>query len=209
MATPILKLNIREAVGKNKVSKERKEGNIPGVVYSRNEETKNIYINEREMEKFLSQHGLSGRIGLNLEGEKSYAIIKDIQRSPIKNKLLHVDFQTLDEKEKIKMIIPINVINREKVEVGNKIFQMQTNEVEIQTYPRYLPENVEIDAIKLEEKDSLTLEDLNIASDENIEILDDMDRVIATIVYASVEEETTEETTDEEIEEVTEEKEDI
>ena len=194
MATPILKLNIREAVGSNKVSKGRKEGNIPGVVYSKNEETKNIYIDEREMEKFVNQHGLSGRIGLNIEGAKSFAIIKDIQRSSIKNKLLHVDFQTLDENEKIKMLIPINIVNREKIESGDKILQILTNEVEIQTYPKHIPDNIELDVIKLQEKDSLTLEDLNIASDENIEILTDMDSVIATIVYAAAEEPTEEST---------------
>ncbi|NLM04109.1 MAG: 50S ribosomal protein L25 [Clostridiales bacterium] len=194
MATPILKINNREVTGTNKVSKLRKEGKVPGVVYSKNEETREIYVSERELESFLSRYGSAGRLELDLDGEKKYAIIKDVQRGVLKNRLLHIDLQTLDEKEKIRLTMPITVINREKAEVGDKIFQLQTSEVEIQTYPRYIPDVVEVDAALLEEKDSLTMEDLDISSNENIEILNDMDTVIATIVYATVEEPESEDT---------------
>lgn len=189
MATPMLKAKIREVTGKNKVAKERRMGNIPAVIYAKGKETQSIYLNEREMDKILYQYGMSAKMGLDLNGEKTYVIIKEVQRNTIKNGLLHVDLQTLDENQKIKMFMPIYVINKEKVESSTEILQMQLSEVEIQAYPKYLPERVEVDALKLKEQDNLTLADLNIAGDENVEILDDINTVVATMVYASKPEE--------------------
>ncbi|SDL30381.1 50S ribosomal protein L25 [Natronincola ferrireducens] len=193
MGTPMLKINLREATGKNKVAKDRREGNIPGTLYSKGKDTKSVYLKEKEMEKILSLQGISGKVGLSLEGEKTYAIIKEIQRGNLKQDLLHVDFQTLDENQKIKLTVPIHILNKEKVETSYEILQVQLNEVEIQTYPRYLPEKIEVDAVKLKEQDYLTLADLNIVEDENIEILNDMNSIIANIVYANKAEEPTEE----------------
>ncbi|SET75502.1 LSU ribosomal protein L25P [Natronincola peptidivorans] len=197
MATPMLKGDLRNATGKNKMSKQRREGTVPGVVYSKGKDTQSIYLKAKEIEKLLSRYGTSSKIGLDLDGKKTFAIIKEVQKNMVKNTLLHVDLQTLDENEKIRLTVPIYLMNKEKVESSSEILQVQLNEVEIQTYPRYLPEKVEVDASKLKEQDNLTLEDLNIASDENIEILDDINSVVATIVHASKQEEEEEEESEE------------
>mgnify|MGYP000861106812 CR=1 FL=1 len=188
MAIPMLKAEKRSSVGKNRVSKKRQEGLLPGVVYSRGMETQSIYLDSREVYRFLAKHGMSGRLTLELDGQQSYVIIKEIQRNVLKNQLLHVDFQTLREDEKVRMTMPIIVLNRERAETGEGILQIQLNEVEIQTYPRHIPDRVEVDASKLLEQDSLTLADLNIIDNKDIEILDDISSVIASIVYVSEEE---------------------
>ncbi|AOY75441.1 50S ribosomal protein L25 [Clostridium formicaceticum] len=185
MSTPMLKVNLREATGKNKMSKDRKQGSIPGVVYCKGQGTKLIYLNAKEMEKLLSHYGIGTKISLDFEGEKTYAIIKEIQKNTLKNNLLHVDLQTLDDNEKIKLTMPIYILNKEKVESSSEILQTQLSEVEIQTYPKYIPEKIEIDALKIKEKDHLTIADLNIATNENIEILNDRNSIIAAMVYAS------------------------
>lgn len=189
MTAPMIKAEARKTIGKNKVAKERKKGSVPAVVYAKGKETQPIYLNSRELDKILNQYGSSIKMTLDLNGEKSYVIIKEIQRNTLKGGLLHIDLQTLDEKEKIKLSMPIYVINKEKVETSTQILQMQLSEVEIQTYPRYLPDRVEIDALKLKEKEVLTLADLNISQDNNIEILDDINSPVAIMVYASKQEE--------------------
>ncbi len=185
MATPVLNVELRNVKGKSKVLETRRNGNVPGVVYSRGEKTKEISLNEREMEKILSRYGQSMKIALDLEEKRSFAIIKEIQRGNINNEILHMDFQTLDENEKIKVQMPIQIINREAVESSVRFIQMSINEVEIQTYPRYLPDKVELDATKLNEKDVLTIDDLDIAENEHIEMLEDREQVVASFVYIS------------------------
>ena len=88
------------------------------------------------------------------------------------------------KKKKIRMTLPIHVINREEVETSSQFVEIFLNEIEIQTYPRYLPDLIELDASKLKEKENLTVADLNIGEDENIEILEEKDKLIAILTLA-------------------------
>ncbi len=181
MATPVLNAEIREATGKGASREIRRAGKIPGVVYSRGADTKELLFDEREVLRVLSTFGQNARISLNLEGEKNFVIIKELQRGIIDKKVIHIDFQTLDESEKIRMVMPIQIINRENVETSSQFVEMFLNEIEIQTYPRYLPDKIELDASKLRDVENLTVADLDIEESENIEILEDEDRLIATL----------------------------
>jgi large subunit ribosomal protein L25 len=196
MPIPALNIKYREDKGGKSAHLARKQKKVPGVIYAKGMETRSILVDEREMEALLYRHGDSTRLALNLEGEKHLGIIKDIQRSNKKKYMLHVDFQVLNENEKFKFSLPIHVHNKEEMEKGEQIVQFQMDEVEIQTLPRYFPEDIFVDLTILKEKDNVTVSDLNIFDDENIEILDDPETVIATLVYAAREEE--EEETDEE-----------
>ena len=183
MATPVLEAIARETVGKNPISKERKIGKVPAILYSRGKETEKVFLKEKELEKILAQYGGSSRIGLDYNGETYYAVIKEVQRDNIKKHLLHVDLQRLNENEKVRLTLPIHVSYKEAVESSSEIVQLLLSEVEIYTYPRYLPARVEIDARILKERDLITVSDLNIAADENIQILNDKNATVASLVY--------------------------
>ncbi len=185
MATPQIQAFKREMVGKNSVAKERKKGKVPAVVYSKGKDTQLIYLKERELEKLLSQYGTSLRLGLNFQDVTTFAIIKEIQRDNLKNQLLHLDLQTLNENEKIRLSLPIHLINKEKVENNDQILQVQLSEIEIQTYPKYIPERVEVDAKLLLEKDHITVSDLALCADKNIEVLEDKQGIIAFLIYTT------------------------
>jgi large subunit ribosomal protein L25 len=185
MATPVLEATAREAAGKIYVSKERKNGRVPAILYSRGKETEKVFLNEKELEKILTQYGAISRVGLDYNGERLYAVIKDIQREAIKQQLLHVDLQRLNENERVRLTMPIQISNKEAVETSSQIVQLLLSEVEIYTYPRYLPERVEIDARILKNRDTITFADLNIAANENIEILEDKNTIIASLVYTT------------------------
>ena len=183
MATPLLNLVPRDTIQGMNVKAARKAGNIPAVVYNRSMDTREVYADEKELRRLIAEFGTDRKITLNLGGEKSFAIIKEIQRFHMKNEILHVDLQALDENEKLRMTFTIHVMNRDTVERDDFILQVQSNEVDLQMFPRHMPEHVEVDASLLKDQDNITLADLNIAEDENIEILDDLETVVATLVY--------------------------
>ncbi|ABR46280.1 ribosomal 5S rRNA E-loop binding protein Ctc/L25/TL5 [Alkaliphilus metalliredigens QYMF] len=197
MGTPILKYTIREEAGTGGASKARRAGEVPAVLYSKGEVTQPVYLNTKELEKILSIYGGSSRIALDHEGKKCFAIIKEIQKNMLKNSLLHVDLQKLDENQKIRMTIPIYILNKEAVETLAEIVQIQQDEVEIQAYPRDLPEKIEVDASLLKDQANLTMKDLNIVGNTAIEILDDLENVVATLAYTSRPVETEEESVEE------------
>ncbi|SFH94187.1 large subunit ribosomal protein L25 [Tindallia magadiensis] len=197
MAVPQLTLVPRETIQDKSVKAARKEGNIPAVVYSKGKPTKEVFADEKEIMRLLNEFGSNRKITLNLNGEKSFAIIKEVQKDYMKNQFIHLDLQALDENVKLSMMMNINILNRDSVEKGDYVLQVQANEVEIEMFPRHMPDSVEVDAALLRDKDNLTMADLNIATDENIEILDDKETVIATLSYIQeISEEETEEVVD-------------
>ncbi|MDW7670731.1 MAG: 50S ribosomal protein L25 [Bacillota bacterium] len=200
MATnPVLTIVSRDTIQGMNVKAARKMGNIPAVVYNKSMETREVYVDERELRSLIAEFGTNRKITLNMGGEKMFAIIKEIQKENMKNLFFHLDLQALDEKEKLKMTFNIHVLHRDEVERDDFILQVQTNEVDLQMYPRHMPEHVEVDASLLKEKDNITFADLNIAGDENIEILDDLETVVATLVYVQQAEEEPAEAEEEEM----------
>jgi len=193
MATPLLQVYQREIVGKNSVAKERKKGKIPGILYSRGKTTELIFMKERDIEKILSRYG-STRIAISLDGEKSFAVIKEIQRENLKSKLLHVDLQTLRDDQKVKLTLPINFTNKEAIENSSQFLQTLHNEIDIQTYPKYIPDKIEVDVRLLNKKDAITVADLHTLNSEHIEVFLDKNTTIANISYVGQKEEPQEET---------------
>lgn len=192
--TPELTLVPRDRIQGMNVNTARKAGNIPGVIYGRAKESKSFYADEKELRRLINEFGTSRKISVNMAGEKNFAVIKEIQKINMKNQILHLDLQALDENEKIRMTYNIHILNRDEVERGEQILQVQMSEVDLQMFPRYMPDSVEVDASLLKEQDNITLADLSIASDENIEVLHEMEAVVATLVYVQQAEEEPEET---------------
>ncbi len=184
MSEPQLQLIDRKVKPYRNAKSAIKDGYIPGVLYGKGTAPQTFFTNESDLLKLLSTYGTKRKIKTSLNGNDTSVIIKDYQKDALKNKFIHIDLQALNENEKIKVLTAIHITNREAVEQGNKILQVQNGEVEIQMFPRHMPESVTADAALLLEKDSITLSDLNIANDQNIEILSDMDTVVATLVYA-------------------------
>jgi len=99
-----MQIQKRTDSGKNPVKKMRKNNVIPAVVYSRGGETVSVSVDSSEFLRVYKSAGSSSLLGLELEGEKIPAIIKEIQRDPVKNRILHVDFQKLNMDESTETI---------------------------------------------------------------------------------------------------------
>ena len=125
---------------------------------------------------------------LNVDGTNTMALIRDVQRDIMKGNLIHIDFQELTQGEKIRVKIPVHIINKNLVEDSVSVVQEQLSEVEIQTIPKYLPQHIEVDASILKNQDFIKVEDLAVYSDENIEVLTDESQVIALLTNATREE---------------------
>ena len=201
MAEVKMAAELRSEIGKNRSRQLRKNGFIPGIVYGRGMETQAVKVRESEFRKVLRRYGSSSLIDLGVDGKVLPVIIKEIQEHPIKNEYLHVDFQKLRMDEKVKLVVPITIVGREKVESVDTILVQQIDEVEIECLPAYIPQLVEADVSGIDLNTPLLIEDLDIAKDENITILDDLKDPIAILTEPTQQEELDEEL-DEEMPEV-------
>lgn len=174
----------RKEIGKNSLKQLRRDNFVPGVVYGHNKETLNIKIEESEISRFLSYHGIGSSLMLNLKDEEKFVLIKDIQKDVMKGGIVHVDFLELTLGEKVKTQIPIYFVNKESVEDARSVVQETLHELEIETLPKDLVEHVEFDAAILKKNSTVKISDLEIFKNPNITILNDSDLVVASLVAA-------------------------
>lgn len=194
MATPMLKVEMRENGGRRHSKRIRNQGFVPGVIYGHNKETKAIKVKEPELYRVLNRYGSKSTVTLDMNGEKVPTIIKEVQRHITKDYLLHIDFQQLSENEKVKIQVPVLITGKEKVETSSTFIQQQITELDVQCLPKHIPHSIEIDVSGLELGQSITVGD--IMNNENIEILNDDEEVIVTLISSTLNEEDTEEEAD-------------
>lgn len=190
---------LRNEMGKNRSKQLRNNGYIPGILYGKGMETQPVKVDESEFRKVLREHGSSSLMDLKLNDKVIPVIIKEIQEHPIKNQYLHVDFQKLRMDETVKLTVPITIVGRENVEKGQIILVQQIDEVNIECLPANIPQLVEADVSNIDLNTPLLIENLDIAKDKNITILDDVKDPIAVLTEVAEE---VEEDLDEEMPEV-------
>ncbi|MBU5437067.1 50S ribosomal protein L25 [Tissierella sp. MSJ-40] len=175
----------RNETGKNRVDKMRDKDFIPGVIYSKGEETQNILVDTAEFLRVYKTAGASSLLDLQLEGKSMPAIIKEIQKHPFKNQYIHVDFQKLNMNEKVKMTVPIVLVGRDSIKLQPSILMQLLDEIEIECLPGNIPQSVEVEVSDMDFSTPIFVKDLNIAQDENITILRDLEDVVCTLAEPS------------------------
>ena len=188
MAAIKIQVEGRTGIGKNKVDKIRQEDNIPGVLYGKGEETKHIQVDRRMFEKVYKNAGMSTLIDLELDGNVSPVLIKEVQSHPFKNQFLHVDFQQLNMDEKVKLTIPITLLGRDNIAIQPSILIQQLDELEIECLPADIPQSIEVDVSNIDFTTPVFISDLDIFSNEDITIFREADDVIASLIEPTMEE---------------------
>ena len=184
-----------------KVKKIRKIGLVPANVYGRHIDSLSIQIKQEVATKFLQNHSIGSRVLLEIDGEEQLALLKEFNRDPSSRRIIHIEFHALTTGEKVKVTLPINYMNKDSLEQFT-VLQEQMSEIEISTLPQFLIDYVSVDVSKYSLGDSVLVSDLDISSDENIEVLSTHDSLVCTITHAAkiVEEVDEEEVTDEDTE---------
>ncbi|MEJ2049464.1 MAG: 50S ribosomal protein L25 [Calditrichota bacterium] len=183
MAELKLKAQKRDMIGRGAAKKYRQDGWIPAEYYSSQKDNIHLIFNQKEFEsKLLHAHGL---LELEVEGEKEkvQCVLKDLQIDPVKETLVHADFQGVKLGEKLTLDIPIVLKGTAAGVKAGGILEFITREVEIECFPNDIPDNLEIDVTGLEIGDSVRIKDLKF---DKIRILDDEDDTILIVEHAKV-----------------------
>lgn len=147
----------------------------------------NIKIHEREFEPFFKKHGTGATLNLDLDGEKTFVLFKDVQLDRMKNQTTHVEFQALSMGEKIRIQIPIHFVGKDKIPAG-LIPQELHHEVDAQVLPKDLIEYIKIDVSKVQLGQHLKISDLSIWNNDAYEIFDDPDTFVFSVTEPNAQE---------------------
>jgi large subunit ribosomal protein L25 len=153
-----------ETEKKGDVKRMRKEGKIPAILYGHKEKAKRIVVEHKKFKQVLDALKQETVI-VNLKvGSKSYpCVIKSLQQNPMTEELLHIDFQHIHKKEKIRASVPIHVVGAAPgVEKGG-ILDMHLHELVVRCLPDALPSHVDVDVSNLDLGETIHLKDLKTA----------------------------------------------
>ncbi len=186
-----LSVEPREETGKKSAKKMRREGKIPCVLYGHGFQSLLISLDERAFKTLLRhEKGLHGLLELNIAGSKGgkhTVVMKEIQRHPLKDEFLHIDFQEIRSDEMLTSDVSIRFIGEPVgVKVGG-IMQHSIYEVNVHCLPKDLPDYIEVDVSGLDIKDNLRVQDL--APIEGVRYLNNPEEIVAAVMPKRVHEE--------------------
>ena len=182
----------REASGKGAARGMRRAGEIPGILYGRKNEVIPIRIDARGFQDFLHNYGENAFINLEIADHGTENVmVKEIQRDPVSNQLLHTDLLRISMDEPITSSIAVTLIGSAPGIQEGGILEFPHRQISVRCLPTLLPEEIEVDIGELEIDDRLSVEDISLP--EGIEILDDPHTRIVAIVPPRIEEEPEEE----------------
>jgi len=157
---------IREGQGKGASRRLRLEGKVPAIIYGAGRPPRQLAFEHHKVIKQLENESFYSSI-LNIKvGDKSQAaIVKDIQRHPAKNVIMHMDFQRVVDDVKIKMNVPIHLIGGDDSvgvrDGGGSVSHLKTD-VEVSCLPKDLPEYFELDISSLGLDEMMHLSDIKL-----------------------------------------------
>lgn len=190
----------RTVIGKQ-VKQLRRQGWVPGIMYGHDFDPVPLQFEERSLRQVLSSVGGSQIVGVKVKGNKQpeMALIRDVQRDPIKGNFLHVDFYRVKMTERLTAEVPLIVTGESPViEAREGILLQGISSIEVECLPGDLVDAIEVDLSDLVEIDQgIYVRDLAVPA--GIDVLTDRDEMIVRIVPLEEEELLEEEEAEEEL----------
>jgi large subunit ribosomal protein L25 len=186
--TATLNAEPRTTGRKPAVKAVRKAGQVPAVIYGRGRDAATLAVNEAELTRLLEKiEPESTIVELAVRGQGAVkTLIREIQRHPLKDTVLHVDFLEIHADEAIRLEIPVHLTGTpEGVRNQGGTLDQVLRTVEIEVLPADIPERVELDTTALTIGKSLHVSDLRIPK---AKLITDAALTVCTVVAPRVEE---------------------
>jgi len=188
--------------GKGASRRLRRAGQIPAIVYGGHAEPVSVQL-DHEKTWLVSQQEwfYSSILTMDLDGEPQKVLLRDMQRHPYRQQIMHLDFQRVSENEAIRTAVPLHFLNADKSPAGKAadvVITHELNEVVVSCLPGDLPEYIEIDLADFGLGDIIHLSQLTLPAGVEIpELKLGKEHDVAVVVAKHGRVETEEETTEE------------
>ena len=167
--------------GKNEARRLRASGRVPAVVYGAKKNTVAVSLDPKVISRILaSASGHNTIFDLQVDGEKSKAMIVDWQFEPIRGSILHIDLKRIAMDEKMHVMVPIHLVGEAiGVKQQGGIMDQVIREVEVECLPGDIPAHIDADVSALEFGIVLRVKDLPHGG--KLKFITDEDQAVAHI----------------------------
>jgi len=184
-----LKAKVRENE-KDTLKNIRKQGEVPAVLYGAKKDNVKLLFKYHDFDKAYAHAGESSLIDLKVgDNEAVKIIVKDIQKDPVKDSIIHADLYRVDMNKKIEVEVPLNFIGEAKAvkELGGILIKaMET--LQVSSLPGDLIEKIDVDLSVLDSFDAgIKVSDIKIP--DGLELISAENALIASVVEPKIVEE--------------------
>jgi large subunit ribosomal protein L25 len=144
----------------------RNTGRTPGIVYGGEGEPQLVELDHNALWHALKREGFHSTVlDMEVEGKAGKVLLRDVQMHPFKQQVLHIDFQRVDAKTRLRMKVPLHYANAEEsqaVKFDNCVVNHVVSELDVSCLPADLPEFIEVDLSGLKKGMTLHLADVKL-----------------------------------------------
>lgn len=173
----------RATRGKNYARRLRASGMVPAVLYGESNEAGGstaLTIPAKLVDYTLQHYGDNALYDLNFGSGVSTARVVDVQRDPVSGRLIHVDFIPVNMTERIEITVPLTIVGEAPgVEQDEGVLQQVAYELQVESLPGDIPQEIELDVSELQMGENLTLGDLTLPS--GVTLISEPEEVAVTI----------------------------
>jgi large subunit ribosomal protein L25 len=181
-----VKATKREVQGTGASRRLRRAGRVPGILYGGEAQPQNIELDHNDLWQHLRKEAFySSVLTMDVDGARQMCLLRDVQRHPFRQLILHVDFQRIDAAHKIHQKVPLHFINADiapGVKLQGGMVQHVTNEIDVKCLPKDLPEFIEVDLRDLDSGHSIHVSGLKLPAGVELGHHGEGDPVVATVV---------------------------
>lgn len=162
MSETVLVAETGRSTGSANARRLRREDSIPAVVYGLGMDPISIAVARRDLRAALSgPAGMNTILDLTVDGTVYPAIVKDVQRHPVRRTVQHVDFIQINLDDSITVSVPVRLEGEAKdVIQNNGLVDLAMNELEVSTTPRSIPDEIVIDVTDMTMDTVITVGDI-------------------------------------------------
>lgn len=160
---------------------------MPGVVYGKEVDNKNLKMKRADFEKAFKEAGESNLIDLDIDNSTVKVLVKEVQRDVLKNFYTHVDFYQVNMKEKVKTEIPLHFVGEAKAvrELGGALIK-DMDSIEVECLPTDLVDHIDVDISVLNTfEDAIRTNDLQLPA--GLTLVQHTNDVVAAVKEPKVE----------------------
>ena len=187
MSTTVLNAATGRITGSPASRRLRREEQIPAVVYGLGMEPLSVSVDRRELRRALSgPSGVNTILDLTVDGQVYPAIVKEMQRHPVRREVAHVDFLQVDLNVEIVVNIPVRLDGEAReVARNNGLVDQQMTELAVRTTPRNIPDEIVVDVSEMTIDTVIHVGDLTLPAGVTAAVDADYTVVGVTVLRAS------------------------
>lgn len=150
---------IRETFGKGAARKLRASGRVPAVLYGHGTDPQHLSLPGHDV--FLLVRKANALVELDIAGEPQLALVKDVQRDPVRQIIEHLDLVVINRNERVQVDVAVHVVGDP---ISGTIVELDAKSLTLEVLATSIPEGVEINVEGAEEGTRVYAKDVALPS---------------------------------------------